>query len=215
MVKYASGPALNLAPSCAPCLRTSYETVPNAKLITTRREGVKNWVSWRKKARMGEVTFRVLGIDPGSHVTGYGVVVKARRGLCHVSHGEIRPGRGACLSACLETIYDGIREVIQQSGPDALVIEDIFYGKNVKSLIRQGQVRGVAILAGKQGGIPVYEYSPLEIKKAIVGYGRAEKAQVQAMAKAILNLPQLPPPDAADALAVAICHLNFMKANPI
>ncbi len=164
---------------------------------------------------MGEGTFRVLGIDPGSHVTGYGVVTKARSGLCHVIHGEIRPEKGALLTSCLETIYDSIREVIRQSAPDALAIEDIFYGKNVKSLIRQGQVRGVAILAGKQGGIPVYEYSPLEIKKAIVGYGRAEKAQVQTMAKAILRLPELPPPDAADALAVAICHLNSMKADPI
>jgi crossover junction endodeoxyribonuclease RuvC len=164
---------------------------------------------------MGEVTFRALGIDPGSHVTGYGVVAKARSGLSHVTHGEIRPAKGASLTACLETIYDGIREVIRQSAPDALVIEDIFYGKNIKSLIKQGHVRGVAILAGKQGGIPVYEYSPLEIKKAIVGYGRAEKAQVQSMAKAILKLPELPPPDAADALAVAVCHLNFMKADPI
>jgi crossover junction endodeoxyribonuclease RuvC len=163
----------------------------------------------------GGGTFRVLGIDPGSHVTGYGVVVKARSGLSHFIHGEIRPAKGAALTSCLQTIYEGIHEVIQQSAPDALVIEDIFYGKNVRSLIRQGHVRGVAILAGKQRGIPVYEYSPLEIKKAIVGYGRAEKAQVQTMAKAILNLPELPPPDAADALAVAICHINFMKADPI
>ncbi len=164
---------------------------------------------------MGEVTFRVLGIDPGSHVTGYGVVGKTRSGLCHVIHGEIRPAKGAALTSCLQTIYDGIREVIRQSAPEALAIEEIFYGKNVKSLIRQGHVRGVAILAGKHMGIPVYEYSPLEIKKAIVGYGRAEKAQVQMMAKAILKLPALPPPDAADALAVAICHINFLKAEPI
>jgi crossover junction endodeoxyribonuclease RuvC len=164
---------------------------------------------------MGEVAFRVLGIDPGSHVTGYGVVGKVRTGLCHFMHGEIRPGNGAALTTCLQTIYDDLDAVIRQSAPDALAIEDIFYGKNVKSLIRQGQVRGVAILAGKQRGIAIYEYSPLEIKKAVVGYGRAEKAQVQAMTKAILNLPDLPPPDAADALAVAICHINFMKTVPI
>lgn len=164
---------------------------------------------------MGEVTFRVLGIDPGSQVTGYGVVEKARSGLCHIVHGEIRPGKGASLSSCLQTICDSLQEVIRQSVPQALAIEEIFYGKNVKSLIKQGQVRGVAILAGKHMGIPVYEYSPLEIKKAIVGYGRAEKGQVQMMAKAILKLPELPPPDAADALAVAICHINFLKAEPI
>jgi crossover junction endodeoxyribonuclease RuvC len=156
-----------------------------------------------------------LGIDPGSQVTGYGVIEKARSGLCHVVYGEIKPGRGATLSLCLQTIYDGLREAIRQSAPEALAIEDIFFGKNVKSLIKQGHVRGVAILAGKHMGVPVYEYSPLEIKKAVVGYGRAEKSQVQMMVRAILNLSELPPPDAADALAVAICHSNFLKAEPI
>jgi crossover junction endodeoxyribonuclease RuvC len=167
------------------------------------------------KSKRSKVTFRVLGIDPGSQVTGYGVIEKARSGLCHVVYGEIKPGRGATLSLCLQTIYDGLREAIRQSAPAALAIEDIFFGKNVKSLIKQGHVRGVAILAGKHMGIPVYEYSPLEIKKAVVGYGRAEKSQVQMMVRAILNLSELPPPDAADALAVAICHSNFLKAEPI
>lgn len=162
-----------------------------------------------------EATFRVLGIDPGSQVTGYGVIERARSGFCHIVHGEIKPVRGATLSLCLQTIYDGLREAIGESTPQALAIEEIFYGKNVKSLIKQGQVRGVAILAGKHMGIPVYEYSPLEIKKAVVGYGRAEKSQVQTMVRAILNLPVLPPPDAADALAVAICHSNFLKAESI
>jgi crossover junction endodeoxyribonuclease RuvC len=164
---------------------------------------------------MEEVTVRVLGIDPGSQVTGYGVVEKAGRGLRHIVHGEIRPGKGATLTACLQSIYVDLTEVIDLSVPDALVIENIFYGRNVRSLIKQGHCRGVAILAGKQRGIAVYEYAPLEIKKAIVGYGRAEKAQVQMMVKAILNLPELPPPDAADALAVAICHINFRKTEPI
>lgn len=160
-------------------------------------------------------TFRVLGIDPGSQVTGYGVVEKDGGALRHIVHGEIRPGKGAALTTCLQSIYVDLSEVIRLSTPDALVIENIFYGKNVRSLIRQGHCRGVAILAGKQCGIAVYEYTPLEIKKAIVGYGRAEKAQVQKMVKAILNLSELPPPDAADALAVAICHINFRKTEPI
>jgi crossover junction endodeoxyribonuclease RuvC len=163
----------------------------------------------------GGDTLRVLGIDPGSHVTGYGVVEKARNGLRWVVHGEIRPVKGALLSACLQTVYDGLREVIRKAAPDALAVEDIFYGKNVRSLIRQGHVRGVAILAGKHSVSPVYEYSPLEIKKAVVGYGRAEKGQVQMMVRAILNLSELPPPDAADALAVAICHIHFRKADSI
>jgi crossover junction endodeoxyribonuclease RuvC len=169
----------------------------------------------RFNIKKGEATFRVLGIDPGSQVTGYGVVEKVRGGLCWIAHGEIRPAKGGALSSCLQTIYDGLREVIRQASPDAVAVENIFYGKNVRSLIRQGHVRGGAILAAKHGGVPVYEYSPLEIKKAVVGYGRAEKGQVQQMVRAILNLPEIPPPDAADALAVSICHIHFAKADPI
>jgi len=163
----------------------------------------------------GPGTFRVLGIDPGSLVTGYGVVEKAGYGLCCIKYGEIKTGKGVALSSCLKTICGGIQEVIRRMEPDALSIENIFYGKNIRSLIKQGHVRGVAILAGVESGVPVYEYSPLEIKKAVVGYGRAEKGQVQMMVRAILKLSELPPPDAADALAVAICHIHFKKADPI
>ncbi len=158
--------------------------------------------------------FRVLGIDPGSNVTGYGIVEEDGRGLCCIKYGEIKPARGASLSSCLQTICGGIQEVILGTAPEALAIENIFYGKNIRSLIKQGHVRGVAILAGAESGVPVYEYSPLEIKKAVVGYGRAEKGQVQMMVRAILKLSELPPPDAADALAVAICHIHFRKADP-
>jgi len=158
---------------------------------------------------------RVLGIDPGSHVTGFGVVDEGGKGLSCLLHGEIRPVRGASFSVCLQNIRDGIHDVIRRTEPLALAIEDIFYGKNIRSLIKQGHVRGVAILAGADGGLPVYEYSPLEIKKAVVGYGRAEKGQVQMMVRAILKLPELPPPDAADALAVAICQLHFRKTEAL
>ena len=158
---------------------------------------------------------RVLGIDPGSHVTGFGVVDEVEKGLSCLLHGEIRPVRGASFSVCLQNIRDGIHDVIRRTEPLALAIEDIFYGKNIRSLIKQGHVRGVAILAGADGGLPVYEYSPLEIKKAVVGYGRAEKGQVQMMVRAILKLPELPPPDAADALAVAICQLHFRKTEAL
>lgn len=162
-----------------------------------------------------ELPFRVLGIDPGSRVTGYGVVEHAASGLRCVLQGEIKPARGGSLSACLQTVCGGIQDVIRRTAPEALVIEDIFYGKNIQSLIKQGHVRGVAILAGADGGLPIFEYSPLEIKKAVVGYGRAEKGQVQMMVRAILKLSELPPPDAADALAAAICHIHFRKADPI
>lgn len=158
---------------------------------------------------------RVLGIDPGSQITGYGVVERGREGLRHVVHGEIRPGRGGLLSRSLQMIYDGLSEVIREASPDAVAIEDIFYGKNIRSLIRQGHVRGGAILAARHSAVPVFEYAPLEIKKAVVGYGRAEKGQVQTMVRAILGLKELPPPDAADALAVAICHLHFGKSDPL
>jgi crossover junction endodeoxyribonuclease RuvC len=160
-------------------------------------------------------TLRVLGIDPGSIVTGYGVVDEGAKGLRCFMQGEIRPGKGASLSKCLQIVCNGIQEVIRETKPEALAIENIFYGKNIRSLIKQGHVRGVAILAGAYGNLPIYEYSPLEIKKAVVGYGRAEKDQVQMMVRAILKLPELPPPDAADAMAVAICHIHFRKTDTL
>jgi crossover junction endodeoxyribonuclease RuvC len=115
----------------------------------------------------------------------------------------------------LSSIYQQLSAVIERTAPQAISLENIFYGKNVRSLIKQAQVRGVVIFAGADKGIPIFEYSPLEVKKAVVGYGRAEKRQVQVMVKAILNLPVLPPADAADALAAAICHANFLKEQSI
>jgi crossover junction endodeoxyribonuclease RuvC len=158
---------------------------------------------------------RILGIDPGSHVTGYGIIEKKGNYLRHVLHGEIKPKKDSPLSATLIFVYQQLSAVISQAAPQAIALENIFYGKNVRSLIKQAQVRGVVILAGADKGLDVFEYSPLEIKKAVVGYGRAEKRQVQVMVKAILKLPEIPPADAADALATAICHANFSKDKPI
>ncbi len=140
------------------------------------------------------------------------MVEKQKGGLTHVIHGEVRIAKGLSLSLSLVMIYDNLLEVVRQTSPDAIVVEDIFYAKNVKSLIRQGETRGVVILAGSRSSIPVYEYTPLEVKKAVVGYGRAEKNQIQNMVRAILKLTELPPIDAADALAIAICHANSSKA---
>jgi crossover junction endodeoxyribonuclease RuvC len=154
---------------------------------------------------------RVLGIDPGNSITGYGIVERQKGGIQYVLHGEVKIAKGTTLSSCLVTLYDSLLNVINQSSPDVIAIEGIFYGKNIKSLMRQSEARGVIILAGSHRRLPIYEYSPLEIKKAVVGYGRAEKNQIQNMVKAILHLPTLPPVDAADALAVAICHVNFLK----
>jgi crossover junction endodeoxyribonuclease RuvC len=156
-----------------------------------------------------------LGIDPGSHITGYGVIDKRGNYLQHIIHGEVKPKKDSLLSTVLSSIYSHLSEVIVENSPQAIALENIFYGKNVRSLIKQAHVRGVIIFAGAVSRVPVFEYSPLEVKKAVVGYGRAEKRQVQVMVKAILNLPALPPADAADALAVAICHANFLKEQSV
>ncbi|HOF05314.1 MAG TPA: crossover junction endodeoxyribonuclease RuvC [Syntrophales bacterium] len=152
---------------------------------------------------------KILGIDPGSRITGYGIIAKESEGLKGLEYGEIRQSRGESFSAVLVSVYERLTRLIAAFQPDALAIEDIFFGKNVQSLIKQGHVRGVAILAGARKDVPVYEYTPLEVKKAVVGYGRAEKRQVQTMIGVILKLRAVPPPDAADALAVAVCHANF------
>ena len=158
---------------------------------------------------------RILGIDPGSHITGYGIIEKKGNHLRHVIHGEIKSKKDSLLSTMLISIYQQISAVIEQNTPQAIALENIFYGKNVRSLIKQAQVRGVVIFTGADKGMPVFEYSPLEVKKAVVGYGRAEKRQVQIMVKAILNLTDLPSEDAADALATSICHANFLKEQSI
>jgi crossover junction endodeoxyribonuclease RuvC len=158
---------------------------------------------------------RILGIDPGSHVTGYGIIEKKGNYLRHVLHGEIKSKKDSLLSTMLISIYHQLSAVITQAVPQAIALENIFYGKNVRSLIKQAQVRGVVIFAGADMGLNIFEYSPLEVKKAVVGYGRAEKRQVQVMVKAILKLPELRTADAADALATAICHANFLKEQSI
>ena len=155
----------------------------------------------------------ILGIDPGIRITGFGVIEKGKKGLKQIAFGEIKNRRGSPLSVCLKTIFDSLVAVVERWHPQAVAIEDIFYGKNVKSLITQGHARGVAILAAPCNNIPVCEYTPLEVKKAVVGYGRAEKRQVQQMVKAILDLSETAPPDASDALAVAICHAHFQKTE--
>ena len=144
-------------------------------------------------------------------MTGYGVVEQVGGRIVRVDHGEIRIKNGEPFTRCLSRIFDELTAVIERTRPDAVALEDIFYGKNVKSLIKQGHVRGVALLAASRSGIPAHEYTPLEVKKAVVGYGQAEKQQVQMMIRAILKLPETLPPDASDALAVAICHTHTKK----
>ena len=152
---------------------------------------------------------RVLGIDCGSRVTGYGVIDTGPSGCVFVHCGVIRLAASEPLSLRLKSIHHGLTEVIRSFQPGAAAFEDLFHAMNVQSALRLGHARGVSMFAAAAAGLPVYEYSPAEVKSAVTGYGRAEKSQVQQMIRALLKLDTLPTPyDAADALAVAICHAH-------
>jgi crossover junction endodeoxyribonuclease RuvC len=153
---------------------------------------------------------RVLGIDCGGEYTGYGVVEQDEQGgLHHLCSGAIRLLPREALELRLKKICQGLTDVIAAYSPEVVTIEDVFYAVNAKSALKLGHVRGVAMLTAAQAGLSVIAYSPLSIKSAVVGYGRAEKSQVQLMVARLLDLPAPPePPDAADALAIAICHLH-------
>jgi len=153
---------------------------------------------------------RVLGIDCGTEYTGYGVVeLAADGGIRCCACGAIKLSPRDPLPRRLSIVFNRLSEVINQHQPENVAIEDVFYAVNVKSALKLGQVRGVAMLAASSAGIEVAEYSPLSIKSAVVGYGKASKHQVQQMVARLLKL-EAPPdsPDAADALAIAICHLH-------
>ena len=152
---------------------------------------------------------RILGIDPGSESTGYGIIESD--GLCHtaVIYGAIRSNASQPFHERLLKIHLGLKDLLAREKVDAVAIEEVFYSANVQSALKLGHARGVALLAAAEAGVPVFEYSPLEIKSGIVGYGRAEKTQVQEMVRFLLRLENIPSPDdAADALAVAICHCH-------
>jgi crossover junction endodeoxyribonuclease RuvC len=153
---------------------------------------------------------RTLGIDCGTEFTGYGVVELCPGGkLTCLTCGVIKLSLRHPLPVRLATIFDRLSAVIGEHRPDDVAIEDVFYALNVKSALKLGQVRGVAMLAASSARLQVAEYAPLAVKSAVVGYGRAEKQQVQHMVARLLNLREIPePPDAADALAIAICHLH-------
>jgi len=155
---------------------------------------------------------RVLGIDCGGEYTGYGLVEQDDGGaLVHLRSGVIRLSRRESLELRLKRICEELTAIIVTYRPAQVAIEDVFYAVNVKSALRLGHVRGVAMLTAAQAGLQVAAYAPLAIKSAVVGYGRAEKSQVQMMVAELLHLSSPPePPDVADALAIAICHLHTM-----
>jgi crossover junction endodeoxyribonuclease RuvC len=152
---------------------------------------------------------RVLGIDCGSRVTGYGVVDTSGSACMLVQCGAIRTKSNDSLAEKLKSIHSGIAEIIRELQPDAVAFENVFYSSNVQSALKLGHVRGVSMVAAAAADLPVFEYSPLEVKSAVTGYGRAEKPQVQQMVRALLKLKTSPEPyDASDALAVALCHVH-------
>lgn len=153
--------------------------------------------------------YRVLGIDPGTRVVGIGVVDREGTRLSAVAYRTVAPGRmHGDVPGRLKVIHEGIIAAIAEFSPDAVAIEEAYYGKSVQSALRIGEGRGVALLAAAQAGVAIEQYPPATVKKAVTGSGNAHKSQVGHMVKVLLSIADEVPEDAADALAVAICHLN-------
>lgn len=151
---------------------------------------------------------RILGIDPGSKTTGYGFIEQRGNRLVHLDNGAIFTRSSDALAERLQKIYRQLEAIIAEHQPDAVAVEQVFMARNPASALKLGHARGVALLAGINAGLPVAEYSALQVKSAVVGYGRASKHQIQQMTRTLLNLPEIAQEDAADALAVAICHAH-------
>ena len=157
---------------------------------------------------------RIIGIDPGSRRTGYGIIDMAGTNVSYVSSGIIRLPEGS-LPARLQLIFDGVSQLVTEYKPQSMGIEDVFFARDPRAALKLGQARGAAILAGTNAQLPVSEYSPRSVKLAVVGTGAADKKQVQMMIASLLKLPGEPSEDAADALAVAICHGHSMRTEKL
>ena len=155
----------------------------------------------------------IMGVDPGSQHTGYGLILSRPAGLDLVAQGRISPPASWPLARRLAHIHDRISELISIHQPASVAVEDIFYGKNVRSALKLGHVRGVVLLAAAQGGADIFEYAPTLVKNSVAGYGRAEKSQVAHMVGELLKFDQPLASDAADALAVAICHAGQCRLS--
>lgn len=154
----------------------------------------------------------ILGIDPGTATTGYGVVKSENGTLEEVAHGCILTNSSDELDRRLNIIFDQLIKVIGKFKPEMVAVEELFFASNTKTAISVGHARGVILLACSKSKVPVYEYTPLQVKQAICGYGRGEKQQIQKMVQALLGLKEIPKPDdAADGLAIAICHANSYR----
>ena len=151
----------------------------------------------------------ILGIDPGFAIVGYGAVEYKGNKFKTVEYGAVTTPAKTEMFSRFKAIYDEVCEIIERVKPDVMAIEELFFNSNQKTAINVAQARGIIILAAMNSGIDVFEYTPLQVKQAVVGYGRAQKAQVQQMVKVLLNLEAVPKPDdTADALAIAICHAH-------
>jgi crossover junction endodeoxyribonuclease RuvC len=153
---------------------------------------------------------RILGLDPGTATTGYGIVDALDGRLCMVGYGTIDTAAGDAAPVRLQKIYQDLNALLERYRPDTAAIEEVFFGRNITTAISVGQARGVLLLCLANAGIPIGEYSPPKIKDAVTGYGKADKAQVQLMVRNLLDMEETPrPDDAADGLAVAIAHYNY------
>jgi crossover junction endodeoxyribonuclease RuvC len=157
----------------------------------------------------------VIGLDPGSAITGFGILEeRADHSLKVIDYGVLRTGPDLPVAERLQLLYEQLNELLVLHRPESGAVENLFFQRNVSTAITVGQARGVLLLALSQAKVPVAEYNPMEIKQAVAGYGKADKKQVQQMVKMLLGLDQIPrPDDAADALAVAICHIHSRKFN--
>lgn len=154
----------------------------------------------------------ILGIDPGTAIIGYGLIEAERGRNCRLkTFGCIKTAAGLPTAQRLGDLHSALTKIIKKYRPDAMAVEDIFFFKNLKTAVKVSQARGVILLAGQQCRLPLYEFTPLQVKQALTGYGRAEKKQIQQMVKAVLGLDDLPrPDDAADALAIAVCCFHSL-----
>ncbi|HIC88898.1 MAG TPA: crossover junction endodeoxyribonuclease RuvC [Anaerolineae bacterium] len=159
----------------------------------------------------------VLGVDPGTAITGYGLVRENTAGDVHlVTYGVIRTAAVEPLPQRLQMIYQELQALLRRYHPDVAAVEELFFNRNARTALAVGQARGVVLLALVNAGLPIHEYTPLQVKQALVGYGRATKAQVQEMTRLVLSLDQTPrPDDAADAVAVAVCHIHSARLTAL
>lgn len=164
--------------------------------------------------KTGENGMIILGIDPGTAITGYGIIRVLGNQFKPVIYGAITTPAGMAMEKRLVMLYEQLCELIDQYRPEQVAVEELFFNQNVTTGITVGQARGVILLACAQKDIPIYEYTPLQVKQALVGYGRADKKQIQQMVKTFLGLREIPKPDdAADGLAIAICHTHYYQTE--